>query len=287
MFKTVRLAKQADNLTKKIQAVALDPRYYQGEKNEAGEPHGFGKYSYVEGDTYEGMWENGFKHGQGTWTYVNNDRYVGSWEFGHKHGKGIWYVANGDRYEGDFFNDARNGFGIYYFHTGDKYSGTYVDDIKEGHGEYIAKVSTPCRDHHISGKYRYYEGDIYVGEFHNNNRHGQGKLWSKNGDLFIGNFVDHYKSGKGVLYKDDGQIIEGLWDNDRIEMVTKVPTQSQKSKAGLISESNCNCKMYVLSGFLLGFLVGYMTKQYFFPNFDKNITLERVNPGISYIIDIS
>jgi hypothetical protein len=23
------------------------------------------------------------------------------------------------------------------------------------------------------------------------------------------------------------------------------------------------------------------------PNFDKNITLERVNPGISYIIDIS
>ena len=59
MFKTVRLAKRADDVAKKIQAVHVDPQYYQGETNEAGEPHGHGKYSYVDGDVYEGMWKDG------------------------------------------------------------------------------------------------------------------------------------------------------------------------------------------------------------------------------------
>lgn len=59
MFKTVRLAKRADDIAKKVQAVHLDPQYYEGETNEAGEPNGHGKYSYTGGDIYEGMWKDG------------------------------------------------------------------------------------------------------------------------------------------------------------------------------------------------------------------------------------
>ncbi len=73
-------------------------------------------------------------------------------------------------------------------------------------------------------------------------------------------------------------------------MVTNVPTQSQipKSTSDSNTLTNCNCRFYVISAFVLGTIVGaYITKQFFTPSFARNINLERVNPGINYIIDIS
>ncbi len=137
-------------------------------------------------------------------------------------------MKNGDRYEGPFFNDARNGIGgKYYFATGDLYIGDYVDDIKEGNGEYMAKVTTPCKDVATSGKYRYFEGDHYIGQYHKNNRHGIGKQWSKNGNLYEGEWVDHYRSGRGTLTLANGEYItfdgndyhgtiDGLWERDKL-----------------------------------------------------------------------
>lgn len=31
---------------------------------------GFGKYYYINGDIYEGEWQNHVRHGQGTYTYA-------------------------------------------------------------------------------------------------------------------------------------------------------------------------------------------------------------------------
>ena len=65
MFKAVRLKQATHGVADKIAAVKLDPTLYQGETNAAEHPHGFGKYSYVEGETYEGYWVDGSKHGKG------------------------------------------------------------------------------------------------------------------------------------------------------------------------------------------------------------------------------
>ena len=178
---------------------------------------------------------------KGTWTYANGDQYVGDWANGHKHGYGIWTLKNGDRYEGPFFNDARNGIGgKYFFATGDLYIGDYVDNIKEGNGEYIAKVTTPCRDVATSGKYRYFEGDHYIGQYRKNNRHGIGKQWSKNGNIYEGEWVDHYMNGQGTLTLADGECITfdgnyyygsiaGLWEGDKlIKILPKVEISVNK-----------------------------------------------------------
>jgi len=62
IFKTVRLAKNADDVRKKAADVTvnyLDPTVFQGETNAEGLPHGQGRYQYASGDVYEGMWKDG------------------------------------------------------------------------------------------------------------------------------------------------------------------------------------------------------------------------------------
>lgn len=40
---------------------------YEGGRNDSDERHGHGKATLPNGDTYEGMYENGKRHGQGTY----------------------------------------------------------------------------------------------------------------------------------------------------------------------------------------------------------------------------
>ena len=56
------------------------------------------------GDTYQGVMENGKTHGQGTLVWANGDTYEGEWENGAIHGQGTYVWANGDTYEGEWKN---------------------------------------------------------------------------------------------------------------------------------------------------------------------------------------
>jgi radial spoke head protein 1 len=38
---------------------------------------GQGKYTYLNGDTYEGEWDNNLRHGYGTYTYTQTGAKVG------------------------------------------------------------------------------------------------------------------------------------------------------------------------------------------------------------------
>ncbi len=73
--------------------------------------NGYGKYTWNDGDMYEGHWLNGQRTGKGTMTYANGDFYKGGWLNGEKHGKGEITWANGDTYKGDFFNGDLHGKG--------------------------------------------------------------------------------------------------------------------------------------------------------------------------------
>ena len=80
--------------------------------------HGYGIYSWINGDRYEGMWKNNHREGEGTWIWGENssstgDRYQGQWHDDQKHGHGKYFEVNGDIYIGSFQNDQRHGTGIY------------------------------------------------------------------------------------------------------------------------------------------------------------------------------
>ena len=52
---------------------------YIGEKNEDGEMHGYGVYTYASGDVYKGFFANDMMNGKGTFTCANTDEYVGKY----------------------------------------------------------------------------------------------------------------------------------------------------------------------------------------------------------------
>ena len=52
----------------------------------------------------------------------------------------------------------------------------------------------------------------YVGQWKDNNFHGQGTLISDNGDNYVGQWKDDKKHGRGKMIHTDGTIEEGMWE---------------------------------------------------------------------------
>lgn len=66
---------------------------------------GFGKYFYINNDTFEGEWQNHVRHGQGTYTYAaTGTKYLGTWVNGKREGHGELIHTN-HKYVGIFKND--------------------------------------------------------------------------------------------------------------------------------------------------------------------------------------
>ena len=63
---------------------------------------GFGKYTYLDGEKYEGEWKNGKWDGQGTFTSPDGRKYVGEWKDEKENGQGTMSLSNGEKYVGEF-----------------------------------------------------------------------------------------------------------------------------------------------------------------------------------------
>ena len=70
-------------------------------------------YSYRNGASYVGGYQNGLPHGAGVLTYANGDKYEGEFVMGEISGKGVYTYADGSVYEGEFENAMPNGEGSY------------------------------------------------------------------------------------------------------------------------------------------------------------------------------
>ncbi|TNV80714.1 hypothetical protein FGO68_gene4947 [Halteria grandinella] len=114
---------------------------YEGEFDEIYQMAGIGKYSYYDGDTYQGQFKRNLMNGYGKFKFSNGDIYEGKWK-----------------------DDNKVGIGKYRWHTGDVYEGLYKDDKMHG-----------------LGRYTYASGNYTEGQWQNGKRVGEHKQYSSEG----------------------------------------------------------------------------------------------------------
>ena len=110
---------------------------YTGELKD-GKRNGKGKYTYQNGDVYEGMWSDDVKDGYGKLIFENDSKtYVGDFISGVFEGWGTLHILGGEKYEGEWKNGKKSGEGTYYYPFGNIYTGEWKDDKRNGKGTYI------------------------------------------------------------------------------------------------------------------------------------------------------
>ncbi len=67
---------------------------------------------------------------------------------------------------------------------------------------------------HVTGVNRYANGDVYEGQFMNNQKNGRGLYRYANGDVYEGEYKDDVKNGCGVFRDADGSVYEGEFKDD-------------------------------------------------------------------------
>ena len=68
---------------------------YKGDFNHADEMHGFGKFEFADGRTYEGHYLKGLRDGQGVYKWTDGSIYDGEFKAGKQHGIGYYTATRG------------------------------------------------------------------------------------------------------------------------------------------------------------------------------------------------
>ena len=132
---------------------------YEGAINN-NQKNGFGTEKYIDGSVYEGNFVNGEKCGQGKYTFPNGEYYEGNFKNDLYEGDGVYeWPAEGRRYQGQFHLGNIEGNGVSQYSDGSVYKGKYVGGVKQGEGSYT-----------------WTNGQKFVGNWLNNELHGNGIL---------------------------------------------------------------------------------------------------------------
>lgn len=128
------------------------------------------KYTFENGDVYEGEWVSNVMEGQGTYTAENGEVWSGTWE-NNALTQGTFTYITGEIYAGKFENNMFNGQGTYTSNDGSTYSGIWKDDKLNGHAiinfSNGDKYDGNVKDLQMDGKgvYTYSSGEVLEGSF--------------------------------------------------------------------------------------------------------------------------
>ncbi len=114
-----------------------------------------------------------------------------------------FYSKSGTRttYFGEVKNGKANGQGMGYYVTGNLYVGEWKDNYRHGEG----------------GKFYWLSGERYEGAYIADRRKGHGTYYYANGDKYVGMWADDMQNGKGTLYDTYGNVkFEGEWKNGEL-----------------------------------------------------------------------
>jgi len=88
-------------------------------------PHGNGRGTYPNGNTYDGNFVRGMRHGKGKVSNTAGDVHEGYYKNNEKHGRVKSTFANGSNYEGEWENNKKHGTFKFTESNGDQYEIIY------------------------------------------------------------------------------------------------------------------------------------------------------------------
>ena len=68
---------------------------------------------WVDGNEYDGEWQNGVMHGQGTLVWKTGERYDGEWKNGKEDGQGVFTHSDGSVFDGFWSQGCKHGIGLF------------------------------------------------------------------------------------------------------------------------------------------------------------------------------
>ena len=185
--------------------------------------HGYRKYTFNNGDVYEGEWKGDVMEGYGKMTCKDLGVYEGKWKEDVKEGYGKMTYENGDVYEGEWKGGVKEGYGKYTFNNGDVYEGKWKGDVMEGYGKYTFKDGSVYEGEWKEGvkegigKYTHKDKYVYEGEWKGGRMGGLGKMTYENGNAYEGEFEKGVRKGYGKMTFKDLGVYEGEWKRDVME----------------------------------------------------------------------
>ncbi len=199
--------------------------------------NGYGTQTWSDGDKYVGEYKDGKRHGQGTYTWSDGEKHVGEYENGKAHGQGTKTYPAGhyevlknhgivyfDKYVGEWVNNERHGQGTITLADGTEHVTEWKNDKfeKVSSEKSELKSEEQVKDEEQSESkdetVTYANGDKYVGELQDGQRHGQGTMTYANGDEYVGTwsndqqYARHGKVGTMTYANGDKYVGEFMID---------------------------------------------------------------------------
>ncbi|MCF8299820.1 MAG: caspase family protein [Haliscomenobacter sp.] len=193
--------------------------------------------------------------GFGVKTFQDGSRYMGAFVQGNRQGIGICFWKNGSRFFGEWKLDKPEGVGVFINSQSLKQQGLWkkgklIEENPSLVTDKLFSVSSRIQGclagDCIGGKgVLMVNGDIYIGDFKNNLRHGIGICYYFNGSEYKGAWQGDKQHGNGALTYSDGRIRSGFWSENIYQGPsdprTKGPTTLPQSPAPIAKEKLEGC----------------------------------------------
>nr|XP_023686995.1 radial spoke head 10 homolog B-like isoform X1 [Paramormyrops kingsleyae] len=158
-------------------------------------------FSSIVVQRYDGEMRGDLFHGEGTAYFLGGNTYKGMFAEGYMHGRGLYTWADGVIYEGDFVLNVPTGYAKYTWLDGSWYEGEVQNGLRHGVGTYR------CGTKRVS----------YCGQWYHGKRHGKGKIFynQEMTSWYEGDWVNNTIDGWGVRRYLSGNVYEGQWKDSR------------------------------------------------------------------------
>lgn len=211
---------------------------YEGEYK-VGVQHGFGKSTFVNGDSYEGEWVEGAMHGKGVYNYKDGNIFNGYFDNNAMTGPGEMQLAGGAFFKGEFEQNSwtkgsistpiseftpypfivcgvaagLNPFLQTLYHICRVYWISLMNKIRPSKKVFFSKYEGTFNSENVPHGYGVYTdltGNRYEGEYRDGEQTGLAKSETYFGDKYTGEFREGAYHGRGRLEMPrSNQVYEG------------------------------------------------------------------------------